>query len=161
LINLPLLLAQHLTTDVYQFTRREKMINPAKLGAAAVFLIAANAASAQETPLLDYVVESCATELEAYCSTVTPGDGRLLLCTAAHEDKLSGQCTVALYQASVIMQELTNTIAYLAESCATDIEAYCAETPIGEGRLPTCLTERDSDLTDSCKTAIEENVEME
>jgi Golgi apparatus protein 1 len=104
------------------------MVNPAKLGAAAVFLIAANAASAQETPLLDYVLESCATELEEYCSTVTPGDGRLLLCAAAHEDKLSSQCTLALYQASVIMQELTNTIAYLAESCATDIEEYCAES---------------------------------
>jgi Golgi apparatus protein 1 len=137
------------------------MVNPVKLGAAAVLLIAVNSASAQETPLLDYVLESCATELEEYCSTVTPGDGRLLLCTAAHEDKLSSQCTVALYQASVILQELTNTIAYLAESCATDIDEYCAETPTGEGRLLMCLQDKEGDLTDSCKTAIEENVEME
>lgn len=126
----------------------------------ALILTIASVASAQES-LLDYVVESCETELVEYCSTVTPGDGRLLLCMAAHEDKISTQCAVALYQASAILQDLIDTIAYLADSCATDIETHCSETPMGEGRLLMCLEDNADDLTDSCSTAIAETVEVE
>ena len=37
--------------------------------------------------LVNYVLDSCETELTTYCSQVTPGEGRLLHCAAAHEDK--------------------------------------------------------------------------
>ena len=39
---------------------------------------------------------ACSQELRNFCSTVTPGEGRLLLCMQAHEDKLSAQCELAL-----------------------------------------------------------------
>ena len=35
---------------------------------------------------------SCATDIKSFCSQVTPGEGRLMLCMMAHEDKLSDQC---------------------------------------------------------------------
>ena len=33
---------------------------------------------------------SCAKEIKKYCSTVTPGEGRVIYCMQAHEDKLPG-----------------------------------------------------------------------
>ncbi len=32
---------------------------------------------------------SCGEDIKKYCSTVTPGDGRILHCMQAHEDKIS------------------------------------------------------------------------
>ncbi|HEX5789237.1 MAG TPA: cysteine rich repeat-containing protein, partial [Woeseiaceae bacterium] len=56
-----------------------------------LLLALGGAAGAQEA-LLDYVVESCQPDLDRYCANVTPGEGRLLYCVAAHQDKISDQC---------------------------------------------------------------------
>ncbi len=39
-------------------------------------------------------------DLETYCKNVTPGEQRILACLYAHEDKLSGRCVYALYNAT-------------------------------------------------------------
>lgn len=114
-------------------------------------------ALAQDT-LLDYVVESCAGDLEQYCSTVTPGEGRLLHCVAAHEDKLSGQCEYALYQAASLLEQLTVAIAYVAQSCETEITSLCANVEMGEGRILSCLAENEDKVGDACKKAIADTV---
>ncbi len=41
------------------------------------------------------IFESCAKDLEVYCSQVTPGDGRISACIYAHEDKVSDECDAA------------------------------------------------------------------
>lgn len=114
-------------------------------------------ATAQET-LLDYVIDSCEVDIVEFCDAVTPGDGRIALCIAAHEDKISDQCTVALYQAAEILQQLADDIAYLAAACSTDIEEHCADTEVGEGRIMACLADQDV-LSASCSTAIEDVAE--
>jgi Cysteine rich repeat len=43
---------------------------------------------------------ACGDDLKKYCSTVTPGEGRLLFCMMAHEDKISAKCDYALYSAA-------------------------------------------------------------
>ena len=122
-----------------------------------VSVLASPVAVAQET-LLEYVLDACEADLVEYCDQVTPGDGRLLHCVAAHEDKISGECAFALYDAATLLQEIVDTVVYLAESCEADIDAYCAETPMGEGRILACLEERGDELSDSCRTAIDEVV---
>ena len=49
-----------------------------------------------EGSLADQVREGCKAELESYCKQVTPGEGRLLACLYAFEDKLSARCDYAL-----------------------------------------------------------------
>ena len=49
--------------------------------------------------LVEHLIEACEPEIETYCSQVTPGEGRLLACAYAHQDKLSGRCEFALYDA--------------------------------------------------------------
>ncbi len=112
---------------------------------------------AQES-LIEYLVSACANDIENYCSQVTPGDGRLLYCMAAHEDKISGQCEYAFYQAASLLEQLSVAIAYFAQECETEIETLCSDVEIGEGRLLACLDENEEDVGQSCKTAIFETV---
>jgi len=123
----------------------------------AVAFLSGSHAMAQES-LIEYLVSACANDIGNYCSQVTPGDGRLLYCMAAHEDKISGQCEYAFYQAASLLEQLSVAIAYLAQECETEIETLCSDVEIGEGRLLACLDENEEDVGESCKTAISETV---
>jgi hypothetical protein len=130
-----------------------------KLGTCLAFLALGAAAPAMaEDTLLEYVVDACKGDLEQYCSQVTPGNGRLLHCVAAHEDKLSGQCEYALYQAASLLEQLSVAIAYFAQSCATEIETLCGNVEAGEGRILACLAENDAEVGDACRKAIADTV---
>lgn len=123
---------------------------------AAAFL-AGPSAFAQDT-LVDYLVKSCETELTNYCSDVTPGNGRLLHCMAAHEDKISGQCEYAFYKAASLLEELAMAINYVAKECATEIDSLCGGVELGEGRILACLDEHPDKVGDSCKKAVADTV---
>ena len=56
-------------------------------------------AAAAEQDLVQTVAEGCKTEMESYCTKVTPGQGRILACLYAHGDKLSAKCEYALFDA--------------------------------------------------------------
>jgi hypothetical protein len=122
-------------------------------GLALALLLSAGAASAEES-LLDYVLTSCESDLEAYCRTVTPGEGRLLYCVAAHEDKISGQCSYALYQAATLLEELAVAISYLAKSCGEEIDTLCGSVEMGEGRVLACLESNREALGETCASAL-------
>lgn len=133
------------------------MIKTLKAVLGALIIAIAAPAVAQDS-LLEYVVTSCDADLKQYCSQVTPGQGRLLHCVAAHEDKLSGQCQYALYQAASLLEQLSVAIAYVAQSCETEIKTLCGEVKAGEGRVLACLEENGESLGDSCKKAIADTV---
>ena len=126
----------------------------------AVFVMAiftGSSALAQET-IVDHLVAACETDIENYCSQVTPGDGRMLHCMAAHEDKISGECEYAFYQAATLLEQLSVAIAYVARECETEIESLCSDVMIGEGRILSCLDENEEKVGDACKSAIADTV---
>ena len=45
---------------------------------------------------LTYVANECDDDLEKFCSSVTPGEGRLLQCLEKNEKKVSDRCKSAL-----------------------------------------------------------------
>jgi hypothetical protein len=45
---------------------------------------------------LNYVANECRGDLQAYCSAVKPGEGRLLDCLEKNKAKVSGRCKQAL-----------------------------------------------------------------
>src|SRR5262249_55602903 len=63
---------------------------------------------------------ACADELRAFCSTVTPGEGRLLLCMQAHEDKIGGQCELALLETSRNIGSAVQRAEAFAKTCWQD-----------------------------------------
>ena len=112
-------------------------------------------ASAQES-IIDNVMQACEPEITAYCSQVTLGEGRLLACFYAHEDKLSGRCQYALYEGAAALDQFAAAVTHLAVECHDDLLEYCGEVELGEGRVGTCLVEHKADVTDACRQAIDD-----
>ena len=96
----------------------------------------------------------CAAEIENYCSQVTVGEGRLLACFYAHEDKLSGQCQYALYTASAELEHAVSALNYVAGQCQADIVKLCANVQAGEGRILECLDSQKETVSAPCKQAV-------
>ena len=103
--------------------------------------------------LVESVVTGCKAELEKYCSNVTPGEGRLLACLYAYEDKLSGRCEYALYDAAAQLERAVAALSYVVNECSSDLKQYCSGVAAGEGRLLQCLQKNDAQVSQRCKQA--------
>jgi hypothetical protein len=84
------------------------------------------------------IQSACRTELQNFCSTVTPGEGRLLLCMQAHEDKLGNQCQLALFEASRNIQQAARRVERVADACWSDIQTHCG----GGSSIVQCMNDR-------------------
>jgi hypothetical protein len=104
--------------------------------------------------IVSAVEKGCSAEIESYCSQVTQGEGRLLACFYAHEDKLSGQCQYALYDASAQLERAVSALNYVAGQCEDDIMAHCAQVQLGEGRVVQCLNSNAEAISAPCKNAL-------
>jgi hypothetical protein len=120
-----------------------------------VILLGAAGAWAQGS-IVDDVKKACETEITAYCSQVTPGEGRILACFYAHEDKLSGRCQYALYEAAAELDAFATAITHLATQCEDDLMKFCAQVELGEGRVGTCLLDHKAELTAACQQAMDD-----
>ncbi len=115
-------------------------------------LLLVNPVMAQQR-LVESVVTGCKAELEKYCGQVTPGEGRILACLYAHNDKLSGRCEYALYDAAVQLERAAAALAYVANECGPDVRKHCTGVQAGEGRLLDCLKKKDAEVSNCCKQA--------
>jgi len=122
------------------------------LAAAAVLLSLSGNLFAQG--IIETVEKGCAVEIEKFCSQVSPGEGRLLACFYAHEDKLSGQCQYALYTASAKLDQAISALDYVASQCRDDMMKHCADVQVGEGRVVECLKANQDSVSADCKQAV-------
>jgi Cysteine rich repeat len=97
---------------------------------------------------------ACAQDIKKYCRTVTPGEGRMIYCMQAHEDKISAKCIFEL-------EDTANAILAAAEAlkggviaCKAEITGVCGKVKPGEGRIATCLLENKSTASTPCADAI-------
>ena len=102
------------------------------------------------------VRKGCGPEIENFCSQVSLGEGRLLACFYAHEDKLSGQCQYALYNAAAQLEHAVSALNYVAGQCEDDIAGLCAEVQLGEGRVIDCLKSKPEAVSAACNQALGE-----
>jgi hypothetical protein len=109
--------------------------------------------------IVETVQQGCAAEITAYCSQVSPGEGRLLACFYAHEDKLSGQCQYALYSASAQLDAAVSALDYLATQCRDDILKFCANVQVGEGRVLECIKSNQASVSAACNQAVSDVTE--
>ena len=110
-------------------------------------------AVAQQKGLVEKVLEGCSKEFETYCKDVTPGEGRLLACLYAYNDKISTRCEFAIYDAAAQLERALNTLSYLANECRDDLKTYCSDIKPGEGRLLNCIDKNKEKISDRCKNA--------
>jgi hypothetical protein len=106
--------------------------------------------------LVETVAKGCDKELNTYCKDVTPGEGRVLACLYAYEDKLSGQCEYALYDAAVQLQRAVEALSYAVNECRDDLTKFCSNIKPGEGRLLQCLDKNNAKVSKRCKQALKD-----
>ena len=106
--------------------------------------------------LVQTVAEGCKAELESYCKDVTPGEGRILACLYSHQDRLSGKCEYALFDAAVQLERAVAALAYVVNECADDLDEHCRSVEAGEGRLLECIEKNDKNVSARCKDALKE-----
>jgi hypothetical protein len=114
-----------------------------------------NSAQAQAT-IPQSLMMNCGNDIKQFCSAITPGGGRIVSCLFANNDKITGQCTFAMYEASERLAATMAALGQLAKntSCRSDLKQYCRGIPSGGGRLYTCLRSNRATLTDGCRAAM-------
>ena len=124
-----------------------------------VLVFSGNAAAAEkaaEKGIIETFTEGCKTELATYCKGVKPGEGRLLACLYANEDKISARCEYAVYDAASQLERALTSLSYVANECKDDLKANCANIKAGEGRLRACLEKNDAKVSGRCKQALKD-----
>lgn len=105
---------------------------------------------------IEDVLLGCEQDAKKYCSTVTPGEGRVLTCMQAHEDKISNECRYSINRASYLISELALAVGYIATQCVADVQKLCSDIEPGEGRIISCLAQNESNLDTGCSNALKD-----
>ncbi|CTQ51792.1 Cysteine rich repeat [Roseibium album] len=100
------------------------------------------------------VLEACETEISTYCAEVTPGDGRILSCMYAYEDKISDGCAASIVDLADALDFMFANAREAIAICAPDIEANCSNVEFGGGRVLTCLKENASKVSAECQPVV-------
>jgi len=95
--------------------------------------------------------QACQDELRNFCSTVTPGEGRLLLCMQAHEDKISRQCELALLETSRNVGKAVRRVENIAQACWQDIQTHCSGAG---GSVAQCMMDNRASLSAPCQATV-------
>jgi hypothetical protein len=98
-----------------------------------------------------FIFQSCAKDLQTYCAAVTPGNGRTIACIYAREDKVSDGCDAATENGAALLDWFFETVRYVYDQCADDVQKHCVGTEFGGGRIISCLIEQVSALSDACQ----------
>ena len=98
--------------------------------------------------------EVCRADIRHFCDTVTPGDGRIMACLYAHEDKIDNGCDTATQDVSAAIDSMFGLIANVLSNCTPDIEKHCAGVEAGEGRVLSCLTAHAANWAKPCAEVV-------
>ena len=121
-----------------------------------MMVLCAGMVSASEKGPVETVLDGCKNEITTYCKDVTLGEGRLLACLYAYNDKLSGRCEYALYDAAAQLERAIASLTYVANECDNDLEKYCSSIKPGEGRLLKCIKKHENEISERCTQAIKD-----
>ncbi len=114
-----------------------------------------NAILERLTAGLQKLEASCGEDIKKYCATVTPGDGRVLHCMQAHEDKISPACAYDMNEVALHAQTTVDHLREAVNACRGDIDKFCAKTQPGEGRIAACLAANRTSVSKSCVEAVQ------
>jgi len=139
---------------------------PAKLGLLSLLVILFAGSVSAQTDIGKTVLEkltakvaklesACAKDIKKYCKTVTPGEGRMIYCMQAHEDKISIKCAFELGEAATSVQTTADALKEAVIACKAEISDVCGKTLPGQGRIAACLLSNKSTASAGCVEAIQ------
>jgi hypothetical protein len=98
---------------------------------------------------------ACASDIKKYCKDVTPGEGRMIYCMQAHEDKISPKCAYELEEAAGSVQATADLLKDGVVACKAEITGVCGKIQPGQGRIAACLIANKSTASKDCADAIQ------
>ena len=98
---------------------------------------------------------ACSKDIKKYCRTVTPGEGRMIYCMHAHEDKISAKCAYELGEAATSVQASADALKDAVIACKAEINGVCGKILPGQGRIAACLLANKSTASSGCAQAIQ------
>jgi hypothetical protein len=98
---------------------------------------------------------ACASDIKKYCKTVTPGEGRMIYCMQAHEDKISPKCAFELGEATTSVQTTADVLKDAVIACKAEISGPCGKILPGQGRMAACLLSNKPTASAGCVEAIQ------
>jgi hypothetical protein len=99
---------------------------------------------------IETVEAACAADIEKFCGNVTRGEGRVIVCMKAHDDKLSRRCQFALYRVSRNLEGALDRVERVADACWNDIQAHCQNAD----SIARCVMEEGPTLSPACKSVV-------
>jgi Cysteine rich repeat len=132
----------------------------------AVLLVSISSIAYAQTDTMNVILErlaagikkletSCGGDIKKYCRTVTRGEGRILHCMQAHEDKISPGCAFVLNEVALQAQTTADNLREAVNACRGDIDKLCAKTQPGEGRIAACLAANKTSVSKGCVEAVQ------
>jgi hypothetical protein len=106
------------------------------------------------TAQIDKLEKSCRKDIKKFCANVTPGEGRMVYCMQAYEDKISPDCAFELPDAVVALENANEVLKEAVNACRADIAGVCGKVQPGQGRIAACLIENRTTVAKSCADAI-------
>ena len=130
-----------------------------KVLVAAALLAAAlpQTARAQDDPAQwqRYIQGHCGKELKSLCSGVTKGQGRILSCLYAREDKLSARCGNAVMNSLERLGAALGALANVQRVCESDARRLCNGVMAGQGNLIGCLSQAKGSVSAQCNAMLD------
>jgi hypothetical protein len=144
---------------------KNAMHSLARLGLLALLAIGPASLASAQTDIAKAVQEklaaeaakldnSCADDIKKYCSDVTPGEGRMIYCMQAHEDKISPKCAFDLEEAATDIQLSADNLKEAVVACKAEITGVCGKIQPGQGRVAACVMANKATASKSCVEAI-------
>jgi Cysteine rich repeat len=97
---------------------------------------------------------ACSKDIKKYCSNVTPGEGRLVYCMQAYEDKISPSCAFELEDTATSLLTSADALKDAVMACKAEITGVCGKIQPGQGRIAACLLANKSTASTGCAEAI-------
>jgi hypothetical protein len=118
-------------------------------------LLAGGQARAADT-LIAGLKKACNKELTTFCKGVVPGEGRILACLYAFEDRVSDKCAYAVYDAAAQLEQAVAALKFAATQCKDDLLKYCGNVEVGQGRGLACIQKNEKNVSQPCKDALKQ-----
>jgi hypothetical protein len=120
------------------------------------FLLLTTGWGRADESLVEGVKKACHKELTTFCKGVQPGEGRVLACLYAFQDRVSGKCEYAVYDAAAQLDRAATALKFAATECKDDLLKYCGNVEVGNGRVKACLDKNEKSLSEKCKEALKQ-----
>jgi len=85
------------------------------------------------------LAEACRQDVDHYCASVKPGDGKVHQCLVDHQDSLTVACRAETNHLSITAASNVELSPSLGKACASERDGHCKGVTPGKARVFNCL----------------------